>query len=350
MLNSIGLFFRITISLIFLAMLLTSFDALAADPGSLEGTVCNVVSAMQGPIARGIAALAIIFLGFSLFLGKISWGIALALAIGIGAVFGANEIVDKVAGGGRSCQGVISSRGVATTSAPTTVTGGAVSSSGTSTSNNGSSNSSASGSNNSSSNGANNSSVQDNTTTDSNTSNDSNILNQEDSITDEDSSVDEGNLDSSLDGLPSAGTTSPASPTQDAQGQGLNGQTNSIFNGSTQDQQSNSIGNGSESLGGNGVTTDSNILVNGSTANDTGSSSSTSVDNLVSPVLPGTALSTTLPDLTSDEYSDSYTGPVFAIVPDGEGGYYEYIPAPPGEDPALGATRKIRVHQPTSGW
>ncbi len=74
-----------------------------SDPGSLEGTVCNVVSAMQGPIARGIAALAIIFLGFSLFLGKISWGIALALAIGIGAVFGANQIVSLVGGAGRSC-------------------------------------------------------------------------------------------------------------------------------------------------------------------------------------------------------------------------------------------------------
>lgn len=71
---------------------------------TIENTICNVVGQLSGGIARGIAAIAIIFLGFSLFLGKISWGLALALAIGIGAIFGAKEIVNMVGGTGNACQ------------------------------------------------------------------------------------------------------------------------------------------------------------------------------------------------------------------------------------------------------
>jgi type IV secretion system protein VirB2 len=66
----------------------------------ISGVVCNIVDELQGPIVRAIAAFAVIFLGFSLFLGKISWGVALALGIGLAAVFGAEQIVDVMAGAG----------------------------------------------------------------------------------------------------------------------------------------------------------------------------------------------------------------------------------------------------------
>jgi len=76
----------------------------ASDGGTLSGTICNIVKTLQGPVARGVAAFGIIFLGFSLFLGKISWGTALALGIGIGAIFGADQIVAAMAGDdGRTC-------------------------------------------------------------------------------------------------------------------------------------------------------------------------------------------------------------------------------------------------------
>lgn len=60
--------------------------------------VCNIILQLQGPVARGVAAFGIIFLGFSLFLGKISWGVALALGIGVAAIFGAETIVDAMLG------------------------------------------------------------------------------------------------------------------------------------------------------------------------------------------------------------------------------------------------------------
>jgi type IV secretion system protein VirB2 len=64
-----------------------------AQTGPLADTICNIVTALQGPVARGVAACGIIFLGFSLFMGKISWGTALSLGIGLGAIFGAKELV-----------------------------------------------------------------------------------------------------------------------------------------------------------------------------------------------------------------------------------------------------------------
>lgn len=75
----------------------------------ISDTICNVVDQLQGPVARGVAAIGIIFLGFSLFLGKISWGVALALAIGIGAIFGAKELVDLIGGDGEACESTSSS-------------------------------------------------------------------------------------------------------------------------------------------------------------------------------------------------------------------------------------------------
>ncbi len=66
---------------------------------SVENVICRIVKALQGNVARGVAAFGIIFLGFSLFLGKISWGTALALGIGLGAIFGAQQIVNLMGGG-----------------------------------------------------------------------------------------------------------------------------------------------------------------------------------------------------------------------------------------------------------
>jgi len=69
----------------------------------VDETVCNIIEILQGNIARAVAAFGIIFLGFSLFLGKISWGTALALGIGIGAIFGASDIVKLIGDGTAAC-------------------------------------------------------------------------------------------------------------------------------------------------------------------------------------------------------------------------------------------------------
>ena len=79
-----------------------SMTSLPTNDG-IVGTICSALDELQGPVARGLAAIGIVFLGFSLFLGKISWGLALALAIGIGAVFGAPQIVAVLSDGNEAC-------------------------------------------------------------------------------------------------------------------------------------------------------------------------------------------------------------------------------------------------------
>ena len=59
-------------------------------------TICNVIAVLQGDVVRAIAAFGVIFLGFSLFLGKITWGVALAIGVGLGAVLGAEQIVNAM--------------------------------------------------------------------------------------------------------------------------------------------------------------------------------------------------------------------------------------------------------------
>jgi type IV secretory pathway VirB2 component (pilin) len=75
-----------------------AYTAPTVTDSKISDIICNIVVQLQGPVARGVAAFGIIFLGFSLFLGKISWGVALALGIGIGAIFGAGEIVNLISG------------------------------------------------------------------------------------------------------------------------------------------------------------------------------------------------------------------------------------------------------------
>lgn len=72
--------------------------AFAADD-TISTVLCNVVQQLQGGIGKAIATIAIIVLGIGLFLGKFSWPVAVATAIGIGMIFGAAGIVDWVSSG-----------------------------------------------------------------------------------------------------------------------------------------------------------------------------------------------------------------------------------------------------------
>jgi type IV secretion system protein VirB2 len=93
-----------TLCFMLLALVVLAPDSASAAAGGVPDAkgmgqvVCNIIKQLQGPVARGVAAFGIIFLGFSLFLGKISWGVALALGIGVAAIFGAESIVDAMLG------------------------------------------------------------------------------------------------------------------------------------------------------------------------------------------------------------------------------------------------------------
>ena len=84
----------------FLTILLLPPEVMAqVNDDAISKVLCNVVKQLNGPIGKGIATIAIIVLGIGLFLGKLSWGLAVATAIGIGMIFGAAQIVVWISAG-----------------------------------------------------------------------------------------------------------------------------------------------------------------------------------------------------------------------------------------------------------
>jgi type IV secretory pathway VirB2 component (pilin) len=84
------------------AVMLLPMDALASGPAALSDTLCKVVGWFQGPIGAGIATIAIIVVGIGALMGKVSWGMAIIVGLGVGIVFGADTIIQAL-GATSSC-------------------------------------------------------------------------------------------------------------------------------------------------------------------------------------------------------------------------------------------------------
>lgn len=81
-------------------------SAMAADSiSSVSGAMCNGYKIFNGPIGKTFALFAIVALGVGFFLGKVSWGTAIAIALGVGALFGAPTLVNLLTGGDKICTG-----------------------------------------------------------------------------------------------------------------------------------------------------------------------------------------------------------------------------------------------------
>lgn len=74
-----------------------------ASANVIQQVFCNLVLIMNGTTGKAIATIAIIAVGVGALLGKISWGMALIVAIGVALVFGAASIVTALGGGGSAC-------------------------------------------------------------------------------------------------------------------------------------------------------------------------------------------------------------------------------------------------------
>jgi type IV secretion system protein VirB2 len=85
-------------------------ESFAANDNPFQTVLCNVVNFFTGPIGKAIATIAVIFVGIGALMGKISWGLAFIVAVGIALVFGAAALVNAVSSGvpgstGQSCGG-----------------------------------------------------------------------------------------------------------------------------------------------------------------------------------------------------------------------------------------------------
>jgi type IV secretory pathway VirB2 component (pilin) len=77
-------------------------SASGAVPTALSDVLCNVVGWFNGPVGAGIATLAIIVIGIGALMGKVSWGMAIIVGLGVGVIFGADTIVSAL-GAGETC-------------------------------------------------------------------------------------------------------------------------------------------------------------------------------------------------------------------------------------------------------
>ncbi len=71
-----------------MAVCITS-DAAMAQQSPMGNVICGIIGIVYGNLGRGVAVLAVIILGVGAMLGKVSWGLAMTVGIGIGVVFGA---------------------------------------------------------------------------------------------------------------------------------------------------------------------------------------------------------------------------------------------------------------------
>ena len=94
-----------------LGTMMIPMEALAA-ANPIEAVMCNVVAFMTGTTGKAIATIAIIVVGLGALMGKISWGMALIVALGVALVFGAATIVENLGGeAGGSCAGSEKAKG-----------------------------------------------------------------------------------------------------------------------------------------------------------------------------------------------------------------------------------------------
>jgi type IV secretion system protein VirB2 len=84
--------------------------AFASSDTPMGNVMCTVVKWFTGNTGKGMATIAITVIGIGALLGKVSWGMAIIVGIGVAIVFGAAGIVDAMnAGAGGTAVGASTS-------------------------------------------------------------------------------------------------------------------------------------------------------------------------------------------------------------------------------------------------
>lgn len=89
----------------FLACAVFMMPELAMAQTPMGETLCRIVAWFTGTTGRALATLAIIIIGVGALMGKVSWGMAIIVALGVAVVFGADQIMQLLGGGSGGCGG-----------------------------------------------------------------------------------------------------------------------------------------------------------------------------------------------------------------------------------------------------
>src|SRR5271154_3600785 len=77
--------------------------AFAQTDTPMGNVLCTVTAWFTGNTGKGLATIAITVIGIGALLGKVSWGMAIIVGVGVSIVFGATTIVSKMGGGASGC-------------------------------------------------------------------------------------------------------------------------------------------------------------------------------------------------------------------------------------------------------
>lgn len=89
---------KICIIFAFTSVVMILPEMVLAANTTLDNTICKVVNTLTGRAGKAVATIGVFFLGIGLFLGKMSWATALAIGLGIGAIFGATTLINWIGG------------------------------------------------------------------------------------------------------------------------------------------------------------------------------------------------------------------------------------------------------------
>ena len=79
--------------------------AFAGTDTPMGNVLCTAVTWFTGNTGKGLATIAITVIGIGALLGKVSWGMAMIVGIGVAIVFGASGIVNAMGGGVNNING-----------------------------------------------------------------------------------------------------------------------------------------------------------------------------------------------------------------------------------------------------
>ena len=80
-----------------LLLVLAANPALAQDLSPVSDMIENIITALTGPIGRGLAVLALVGAGVMMFFGRLNWPVFVAIFVGVVLIFSAEAIVDGFA-------------------------------------------------------------------------------------------------------------------------------------------------------------------------------------------------------------------------------------------------------------
>lgn len=81
-----------------LSFLIPEVAFAAIDDNAVSCVLCKIVNLVTGNIGRSLSIIIVISLGFMLFIGKVTWGLAIAIFIGMALIFGAENVVSLIGG------------------------------------------------------------------------------------------------------------------------------------------------------------------------------------------------------------------------------------------------------------